>query len=320
MADDVDDDPGAFLRRFPMKFPPFREISGWKKSLGFAGFLCLFIGYSAGHHYLALDLSKIEEITSDQKRDWVDKTPDGLESDPDGIEGGLFFEELVGLFSEPIFLDRLIFPSSAVLEDFDGNGDMDIAISVIGGFPNQIRVYLGNGDGTFDFLIQYEVGNLGLVSLSSGDLDSDGTVDLVATNSSTAKIFVYLGKGDGSFLPQSFLAGFFAPHELDLGDLDQDGDLDLVVEGKNNISLFFGDGMGNFPSHEELEVTGEPTDVKVEDVDRDGLPDLIVTAFAEPNSIPGGMSIFRGMGGGTFEPGFRFGEDVSRSGVAAWLS
>lgn len=76
----------------------------------------------------------------------------------------------------------------AVAEDFDQDGDMDIA--VISYFPNIGQgldetgfVYLQNNDGNFKAKYVEGIGNLGrFVAISAGDIDGDGDVDIALAN------------------------------------------------------------------------------------------------------------------------------------------
>src|SRR6185312_13221510 len=68
-------------------------------------------------------------------------------------------------------------PYSVIVQDFNGDGKVDLAVADWGG--NTISVQLGNGDGTFQAQTTYATGSHP-VSVAAGDLNGDGKVDLVA--------------------------------------------------------------------------------------------------------------------------------------------
>lgn len=88
------------------------------------------------------------------------------------------------------------------------------------------------------------------------------------------------------------------------GDLNNDGVDEIIVVntwqtlgGSEDISIFWNDGNGNFSEPTHLPMGIRPEVLKVEDVDRDGFPDLIATTEAAP-------VIRWGLGGGNFSAPF----------------
>jgi hypothetical protein len=63
-----------------------------------------------------------------------------------------------------------------------------------------VSVLLGNGDGTFQTHVQYGVGDWPR-SVTAGDLDGDGDLDLAVANEYSDTVSVLLGNGDGTFRP-----------------------------------------------------------------------------------------------------------------------
>ena len=68
-------------------------------------------------------------------------------------------------------------PTAAVIGDIDGDSHFDLAVVVSGGFSWRLSLVRGNGDGTFRDGVHYNTPRL--TSLSGGDFDNNGTVDLV---------------------------------------------------------------------------------------------------------------------------------------------
>ena len=151
--------------------------------------------------------------------------------------------------------------NAIVAGDFNGDGKVDLAVSLptlcggCGGFPSyQLQVFLGIGDGTFNFVApKYPFYGLPLVV---GDFNGDGKADLIVTNTDYYgddwEAQVMIGKGDGTFEKGTALADTFYPTYPAVGDLNGDGKLDIAlpaldeIEGLPITYVFLGNGDGTF--------------------------------------------------------------------------
>ncbi|HYR52311.1 MAG TPA: VCBS repeat-containing protein, partial [Candidatus Dormibacteraeota bacterium] len=77
-------------------------------------------------------------------------------------------------------------------------------------------------------------------SVVTGDLNSDGTSDLVVLNTVTNDVTVLLGQGDGTFQEAaSYPVGAF-PNQVALGFLDDNGTIDIITANQGSISVLLG--------------------------------------------------------------------------------
>ena len=79
----------------------------------------------------------------------------------------------------PVGGSRSSSPVSVVVEDFNGDGKLDMVTANFG--TNNVSVLLGNGDGTFQAAVNSAVG-YAPVSVAVGDFNGDGELDLATAN------------------------------------------------------------------------------------------------------------------------------------------
>ena len=151
-------------------------------------------------------------------------------------------------------------PAEAFSADFDDDGDIDIFVT-----------HQETGCTLYDNLRQ---GKLRAVSdetgipqevhytaAAIGDYDNDGDIDIFL--STADRIYLYLNRGDGSFVDDPRLeAGVrdLSPDLLKNIDYDNDGFVDLWVSGKDGMFLFRNDGTGHFAEPYPLIETVTPTE------------------------------------------------------------
>ncbi|MGD0675083.1 MAG: VCBS repeat-containing protein [Polyangiaceae bacterium] len=128
-------------------------------------------------------------------------------------------------------------PTSVAAGDLNGDGKVDIAVADFG--ANTISVLYGNGDGTFEAQVPFATGTVSStpLTIAIGDVDRDGTQDLVASDPGQGLLDMLKGNGDGTFgWPGIFSVGT-APDALTLADFDGDGTLDVAVGSAGNVTV-----------------------------------------------------------------------------------
>jgi len=174
-------------------------------------------------------------------------------------------------------------PTAVCGGDLDLDGDIDLVVTIEGNFyhddlPDYVVVLLNDG-GTFYQAGVVQVGDHPH-SVYSGDLDGNGSLDLVIVNGAyNNTVSVLLNKGDGTFSDGVFYDVGYQPTGVAGGDVDLDGDIDLVVCNAGDLdgSVLLGNGDGAFSDGGRYEVSGEPSGIYLQDLDGDGDLDLTVS-------------------------------------------
>ncbi|MFH1008129.1 MAG: FG-GAP-like repeat-containing protein [Candidatus Latescibacterota bacterium] len=150
------------------------------------------------------------------------------ENDPAGQLRGRSDLDLVGLTS-----------SALVWGDYDGDGDLDLAIcgqDVSG--TSVSKVYRNDGGMFSEALVNLAGVDIG--SLAWGDYDNDGTLDLVLSGKMgrTPGLKIYKNDGAGN-LTEGVFQALVGVQGSSVGwcDVDDDGDLDLVASGQGEDLL-----------------------------------------------------------------------------------
>jgi len=188
--------------------------------------------------------------------------------------------------------------------DFNNDGNKDIFLygSSFSG-TKILEIYSGNGSGAFTFLTSYTFA-IRASDYCLGDFNKDGKVDLAYVCENTAKVFILNGNGiDSLTAGGNYSISKSAPSTIKCKDLNSDGNLDLIVgvyDKGNNIAILEGTANGIFlaASHytnTSLTDSSNITSIDVEDIDSDGILDLITS-----NQL-GSFSILNGMGNGNYD-------------------
>jgi Ca2+-binding RTX toxin-like protein len=164
--------------------------------------------------------------------------------------------------------------------DLNGDGKGDVAVAV-NGAPGTLRVYLGNGDGTFDAGTPYAAGMFPQ-DLVIAPIDGNSSPDIAVVNQTSHDVSVYLNNGAGAFTPAAgspiSIPGSNDGLGIGAADFDGDGLTDLAVGAVNGtnpgVYFFKGAGTGAFATGTALGGPGAEKPV-TGDLNGDHLPDIV---------------------------------------------
>jgi hypothetical protein len=180
-------------------------------------------------------------------------------------------------------------PRSVTVGDLNGDGKLDLAVTNLN--SNTVSVLLNTtapGAATPSFAAKQDFATgAGPVSVSVGDLNGDGKLDLAVVNFNSNTVSVLLNTTAPGAMPsfaakQDFVAGD-GPILATLGDLNGDGKLDLAVANllSNTVSVLLnttapGAATLSFAANQDFATGTSPVFVTVGDLNEDGQLDLAV--------------------------------------------
>ncbi len=183
-------------------------------------------------------------------------------------------------------------PHAVAVSDFDGDGNLDVAIA--DSTNSIVTIWLGDGSGYFYQGDSYTIA-AAPVALAVGDFNSDGIPDLAVANGSS--ISVLLGTGDGSFGTPSNVQTTTNAVAIVVGDFDGNGTADIAFAdyATSQVSVLFGDGSGGFSGQIKTGVGSGPVSLATGDFNGDGKLDVVTANFTDDS-----VTVLLGLGTGHF--------------------
>jgi hypothetical protein len=188
---------------------------------------------------------------------------------------------------EALLLPAPVQEAAAVVGDFNGDGQPDLAILDAG--TGQVRMDLADGRGGFRQTSVLDVGSTA-TGLALADVTGDGIPDLLVGDAQ-GDVLVLAGNGDGTFQPSMRTERNVG---LAVADLDKDGKPDFVFanEAQDRVSVQLSSRPNDLITLADRS-TGvqQPSAVAVADLNGDHIPDLVVA-----NSGANDVQVYLGTG------------------------
>jgi hypothetical protein len=216
--------------------------------------------------------------------------------------------------------------NTQTLQLLDINEDRNLDIIATDNRRNSLATSLGNGRGGFapGSAVSFPA-NAGRYTFAFGDLDGDGHLDAVVTNSgdefdsNSSRVVVLRGDGKGNFKNFSETSVLAGPRFVTLGDINGDQRPDLVFTHNNDrLSVLLNQRDGKFMPGPAYDLAGYAFGVAVVDINGDKQNDLVVATMNSVTALLNGKSGFSPAPGSPFRAGpgayFLAVGDVNRDG------
>jgi hypothetical protein len=167
-----------------------------------------------------------------------------------------------------------------------------------------VYVLLNDGKGALALAGTYPISGIGY-ELVAPDVNNDGKLDLCVAMTSTSRVAILLGNGNGTFsAAPDYDTTLSSLYGIVAGDLNKDGRLDLVITSpaSGSLAVALGNGDGSFiaPGIYPASLLSSPWnpspgEVALSDVNEDGNLDIVYA-----NSGSSSVGILLGDGVGNF--------------------
>ncbi len=198
-----------------------------------------------------------------------------------------------GFSSSPNYTHNITTGINFCTSDFNSDGNQDIAIL---NSTNTLRILIGNGNGTFNFLTTFLTPSCS--AICAADFNNDTKPD-IAVACGNGSVSILNNTGAGTFALSAFQAttsvsSFFNFYDIITDDYNNDGKKDLVVFSTNGTSsILLGNGNCTFANSPGYYNTNARNFISF-DINNDGNKDMLASNYA------GGINLFFGDGNGSF--------------------
>jgi hypothetical protein len=214
--------------------------------------------------------------------------------------------ELMFDYKQGTFMSRTIFstgrgshPQCVIIADFNKDHLLDIA--VVNSWDNNINVFLGFGNGSFDTKTEYSTGSGSFPnSIAAGDFNEDSRMDIVIANQGTNDVAVFLAFDYVTFTNNIiYVPNYLSrPCYVATGDFNNDDRVDILAAncGQYNIGIYLGYGNGTFSEEITYPTNSSSESLAIGDFNNDNYIDIVVA-----NNGSNSIGVFLGYGNGTFQ-------------------
>ncbi|MGB3654038.1 MAG: FG-GAP-like repeat-containing protein [Rivularia sp. (in: cyanobacteria)] len=195
-----------------------------------------------------------------------------------------------GSFTATTDIDVGYESSFLVLGDLDNDADLDIVIASGGGYNEEpsLSIMSNNGNATFAETTNYVIEE-GPEKVALGDVDGDGSLDIVTANNDfyfSYGLSVLLNDSNGAFSQAANYteeAFDFEIYDVALGDVNGDGRQDIVTANSyysdGRVSVLLNEGDGTFADSTDYTVDTSPDSLTLGDVNGDGRLDIVTANY-----------------------------------------
>ena len=173
---------------------------------------------------------------------------------------------------------------SGVTQDFNEDGHLDIALAASSSSASSIRLFMGNGDGTFQNPKRLAKKLVPLAVVAS-DMNDDGKSDLVFAAGQGDNMYLLISNGDGSFKEPISFSGGGGPFALTTGHFNPDKLKDVAVANSRSSSFSLiirnPNGSFNYPTRDYVVEGGTPLAITSGDYNHSDMSDIAVASNAK---------------------------------------
>jgi PKD repeat protein len=234
---------------------------------------------------------------------WGDYDNDGdldvyINGEDDNGYGSKIFRNNAGTFVDinAGLNNNIRLDGDAAWADFDNDGDLDLLISGWNYYGQISTEIYRNNNGLFEVV---DAGLYGLAysSVSWGDYDNDGDLDLLGTgrtvyeNDPSMKVSVIYRNDGGVFTKINAGLDGITEGSASWGDFNNDGLLDILLTGDLISKIYKNNGDGSFTEQSNIILPGlKNSSAAFGDYDNDGDLDIVISGLGESSYI---SSVYR---------------------------